>query len=125
LVEAPFTVLPTRGVIEGNGSVQLTLTFSPPEARSYASKLEVTCSSGEQSFGVQVSGSAASADVHLDTSLAALGATYITLTSQNKVLLHNRGDVPVRFSWKVREWRCCEVVEGRGSEERERERERE
>ena len=102
--DAPFGVSPAGGFIDGNGSVQLVASFTPPESRNYEANLTLTCGAGETPLTMVLSGGASSADVFLDTSLSSLGATYITLTSQNKVMLHNRGDVPVKFSWKVRWW---------------------
>ncbi len=98
-VDAPFTVSPKQGFVEGNSSTPLTVTFAPPEARNYETTLTLTYGSG-QTATVLLNGVAVSAEVHLDTSLAVMDPTYITLTSQSKVLLHNRSDQPVRFCWK-------------------------
>ncbi len=69
----------------------------------------VTYNGGESTCSVVLSGSSVSSEVHLDTSVAALGATYITLTSQSKVVLQNRSNMPVKFAWKVLGIRCSRV----------------
>ena len=74
----------------------------------------VTYSGGESSCSVVLSGSSVSSEVHLDTSVSALGATYITLTSQNKVVLQNRSNMPVKFAWKVRFYSAEVEVKVRG-----------
>ena len=81
------------------GVVPLVVADTTTEARNYEAVLSMSYGV-DQSAHVVLHGSAGSADVHLDTSLASLDATYITLTSQTRVVVRNNSDVPVNFSWK-------------------------
>ena len=101
--QAPFAASPAEGHVEAGATFQATVTFTPDEARDYASTLVVQCGGGggtaEEWMQVALRGSAENVNVHLSTHVLQLDPAYITLSTQSTLKLHNRSDVPVRFSW--------------------------
>ncbi len=96
----PFGVYPRHGFAGPDSSVQVTVLFTPPEARAYDGELTLEYESGQVAY-VQLSGAAENVNVHLSSQIMELDPAYISLSSQQTVKIYNRSDIPVRFSWKA------------------------
>jgi hydrocephalus-inducing protein len=96
----PFGVYPRHGYAGPDSSVQISVLFTPPEAREYTGELTLEYESGQVAY-VQLDGQAQNVNVHLSSQILDLDPAYISLTSQKTVKIYNRSDIPVRFSWKA------------------------
>ena len=99
-VPPPFSVSPQQGTVPVKGNLQVTLAFSPSSSRAFEGELRVGYDDGSAAF-VAVSGEGHDVDVALDSGLALLDATYISLRSETTVRLANRSEVPVHFDWRA------------------------
>jgi hypothetical protein len=96
----PFGVYPRHGYAGPDSSVQISVLFTPPEAREYTGELTLEYESGQIAY-VQLEGQAQNVNVHLSSQILDLDPAYISLTSQKTVKIYNRSDIPVKFSWKA------------------------
>ena len=96
----PFGVYPRHGYASPDSSVQVSVLFTPPEARAYEGELTLEYESGQVAY-VQLSGEAENVNVHLSSQILELDPAYISLASQRTVKLFNRSDIPIKFSWKA------------------------
>ena len=99
-VTEPFGVYPRHGYAGPDSSVQVSVLFTPPEARAYEGELTLEYESGQVAY-VQLSGEAENVNVHLSSQILELDPAYISLTSQRTVKIFNRSDIPVKFAWKA------------------------
>ena len=96
----PFGVYPRHGYAGPDSSVQVSVLFTPPEAREYTGELTLEYESGQVAY-VRLDGQAQNVNVHLSSQILDLDPAYISLTSQKTVKIYNRSDIPVKFSWKA------------------------
>ena len=96
----PFGVFPRHGFAGPDTSVQVSVLFTPPEAREYTGELTLEYESGQVAY-VRLDGMAQNVNVHLSSQILDLDPAYISLTSQKTIKIYNRSDIPVKFSWKA------------------------
>lgn len=112
--DAPFSVEPRTGTVGVEESCQIAVAFVPTEARDFGGELVVQYAGDGPTVFVDLRGSAENINVSLSVGQVKLAPAYITLTTQSRVKIYNRSDVPVKFEWRS--------LQRRESEEAERER---
>ena len=85
---APFHITPKIGHLDVNGSLQLTVAFTPPYAKQYTGDAKVTFSTGDVQQ-IHLTGQGSEVDVHLSTNMVELQRTFISLERQAYVKLIN------------------------------------
>lgn len=80
--------------------MQVNIDFTPTKIGDHTAELLLRYDTGEEVY-TQLYGSARDANVRLDRSSITMEDTYIGLSSQRSVTLHNRSDVVVHFEWKA------------------------
>lgn len=98
--DSPFSVTPSTATLEVNTCMQVDIGFTPSKIGDHTGELVLRYNSGEEVF-TQLYGSARDTNVRLDRSSITMEDTFIGLSSQRSVVLHNRSDVVVRFEWKA------------------------
>ena len=100
LFSSPFSVSPSTATLEVNACMQINIEFTPTKIGDHTAELLLRYNMGEEIY-TQLYGSARDANVRLDRSSIMMEDTYISLSSQRSVVLHNRSDVVVHFEWKA------------------------
>jgi len=98
--QSPFSVAPASATLAVNACVQISVDFDPKTAGDHAAELVVHYDTGETVY-TQLHGSANDVNVRLDRSSITLKDTFIGLSSQRSVTLHNRSGVVVHYQWKA------------------------
>lgn len=95
----PYTVAPTKAVVDVGQSVPVVVTFSAPTTGDFTRELRVryTDTGGAECF-VQLVGAGHDVEASLDTAEVLLPHTYVTLHSRATVALSNDSDTPLDFA---------------------------
>ena len=91
---------PSVATLDVNACMQINIEFTPAKTGDHAGELILRYNTGEEIY-TQLYGSARDANVRLDRSSITIEDTFIGLSSQRSVVLHNRSDVVVHFEWKA------------------------
>ena len=97
---SPFSVSPSVATLEVNACMQINVGFTPAKIGDHAGELVLRYDTEEEVY-TQLYGSARDVNVRLDRSSITMEDTFIGLSSQRLVVLHNRSDVVVHFKWKA------------------------
>ncbi|KAJ7406686.1 hydrocephalus-inducing protein [Willisornis vidua] len=98
--QSPFSVIPTMGTLDVGKSMQVTVEFHPLKTGHYSKSLVVHYITGEDAHTTLL-GKAVDLNIGLDKSSVKLEKTYLTLSSHDTVVIHNRSDSTTRFLWKT------------------------
>ncbi|XP_027541094.1 hydrocephalus-inducing protein homolog [Neopelma chrysocephalum] len=98
--QSPFSVIPTMGTLGIGDILQVTVEFHPLQTGGHSGSLVVHYDTGEDTH-TSLHGSAVNAHIRLDRNSVAVEKTYITLSNQSTVMIHNYSNVTARFQWKA------------------------
>ena len=98
-IEKPFSISPDHGILPVGENMQVSLDFQPLKCGEYKKELAISYDSSESVF-VSLYGSAQDVNVRLDKNSLRIEDTYITMSNQRTVTIHNRSDIIVHFEWK-------------------------
>nr|XP_051703218.1 hydrocephalus-inducing protein homolog isoform X2 [Oryctolagus cuniculus] len=96
----PFSVEPTVATVNVGESMQLEVEFEPQSVGNHSERLIVHYDTGEKVF-VSLYGAAMDLNIRLDKNFLTIEKTYITLSSQRTITIHNRSNIIAHFQWKV------------------------
>ncbi|XP_059006937.1 hydrocephalus-inducing protein homolog [Mustela lutreola] len=96
----PFSVEPSSGTLNVGESMQLEVDFEPQTAGSHSKRLIVHYDTGEKVF-LSLYGAAIDMNIRLDRNSLILEKTYISLSSQRIITIHNRSNIIAHFQWKI------------------------
>ncbi|XP_051024710.1 hydrocephalus-inducing protein homolog [Acomys russatus] len=98
--QRPFSIEPTDGILNVGESMQLEVDFEPQSVGNHKEKLIVTYDTGEMVF-VCLYGAAIDVNIRLDKNSLTLEKTYISLSNQRTITIHNRTNIIAHFQWKI------------------------
>ncbi|XP_058530078.1 hydrocephalus-inducing protein homolog isoform X1 [Ochotona princeps] len=98
--QRPFSVEPTVATLDVGESMQLEVEFEPQSVGNHSERLIVYYDTGEKVF-VSLYGAAVDLNIRLDKNSLIIEKTYISLSSQRTVTIHNRSNIIAHFQWKV------------------------
>ncbi|XP_010642750.1 hydrocephalus-inducing protein homolog isoform X4 [Fukomys damarensis] len=96
----PFSVEPTDGTLNAGESMQLEVNFEPQSMGDHSERLIVCYDTGEKVF-ISLYGAATDLNIRLDRNSMIIEKTYISLTSQRTIAIHNRSNIIAHFQWKT------------------------
>ncbi|XP_072277434.1 hydrocephalus-inducing protein homolog [Pyxicephalus adspersus] len=99
LTQRPFSVEPVSGTLDIGDSMQVTVEFQPLEVGDHRQDLLIHYDTGED-ICVGLYGTATDTNVRLDKNALTVEKTFLSLTSQKTVTIHNRSDIITHFQWK-------------------------
>ncbi|CAF0787663.1 unnamed protein product [Brachionus calyciflorus] len=97
--DEPFSVVPDHGILPIGENMQVNVYFNPQKCGEYKKELSINYDSSETIFA-QLYGSAQDVNVRLDKNSIHIGETYITMSNQRTISIHNRSKIRVHFQWK-------------------------
>ncbi|EDL92535.1 rCG51388, partial [Rattus norvegicus] len=97
---SPYSVEPTGGILNVGESMQLEVNFEPQTVGNHSGKLIVIYDTGEMVF-VCLYGAAIDVNIRLDKNSLIMERTYISLSNQRSITIHNRTNIIAHFQWKV------------------------
>ena len=95
----PFYISPDHGILPIGENMQVSIDFQPSKCGEYKKELVVSYDSSESVY-VFLYGSAQDVNVRLDKNSLRIEDTYITMSNQRTVTIHNRSDIIVHYEWK-------------------------
>ncbi|XP_050835037.1 hydrocephalus-inducing protein homolog [Serinus canaria] len=98
--QGPFSVNPSKGVLDVDDFMQVTVEFQPKKSGDYSESLVVHYDTGEETH-TSLHARAVDALIGLDRNTVTLEKTYITMSNRATVLIHNRSNITARFQWKA------------------------
>ncbi|NWR29398.1 HYDIN protein, partial [Tachuris rubrigastra] len=100
--ESPFTVSPATGVLDVGETMQVTVEYHPLETGDHSTSLVILLGfvPGEDTH-TRLLGQSVDLNIGLDKYSLELDKTYLTLTSQRTVVIHNRSNITAKFQWKT------------------------
>jgi hydrocephalus-inducing protein len=96
----PFSTSVLDGYLEVNAAMQVDVLFKPDRAEHYEKELILKYGDGVEAY-VTLTGSAENVNVAFSHRHLVMDDTYIALSTQNEIKIHNHSDVPVDFSWRA------------------------
>lgn len=90
---------PDHGILPIGENMQLTIEFQPLKCGDFKKDLVINYDSSESIY-VALHGAAQDINVRLDKNSLRIEDTYVTMSNQRTVTLHNRSDIIVHFEWK-------------------------
>ncbi|XP_077612463.1 hydrocephalus-inducing protein homolog [Crocuta crocuta] len=96
----PFSVEPSVGTLNVGESMQLEVDFEPQTVGNHSKRLIVHYDTGEKIF-LSLYGAAIDMNIRLDRNSLIIEKTYISLTSQRNITIHNRSNIIAHFQWKI------------------------
>ncbi|XP_054026269.1 hydrocephalus-inducing protein homolog [Dryobates pubescens] len=97
---SPFSAAPSGGALGAGAAVQLTVEFLPLQSGEHHGALTLHSDTGGD-LHTSLHGTAQEVNIRLDRSCLALGKTFLSLSQQGTVLIHNGSDVAAHFQWKA------------------------
>ncbi|NWT02943.1 HYDIN protein, partial [Mionectes macconnelli] len=97
--QSPFSVIPTMGTLGIGDTLQVTVEFHPLQTGDH-SKTPLCFVPGEDTH-TSLRGSAVNVHIRLERNSVTVEQTYITLSNQSTVRIHNHSNVTARFQWKA------------------------
>ena len=79
--------------------MQVTIEFQPLKCGDYSKELKICYDSNETIYS-KLYGVAQDSNVRLDKNSLRIEDTYITMTNQRTITIHNRSDIIVHYDWK-------------------------
>ncbi|NWU06802.1 HYDIN protein, partial [Cephalopterus ornatus] len=98
--QSPFSVIPTMGTLGIGDTLQVTVEFHPLQIGDHCASLVVHYGTGEDTH-TSLHGSAVNAHIRLDGNSVTVEKTYITLSNQSTLRIHNHSNVTACFQWKA------------------------
>ncbi|XP_074055255.1 hydrocephalus-inducing protein homolog isoform X3 [Macrotis lagotis] len=99
-IGSPFSIEPSVGTVNVGDTMQLAVDFEPLTLGDHGSKLIVNYDTGEK-VGVNLHGAGADMNIRLDKNSMTIEKTYISLSNQRSISIHNRSNIIAHFQWKV------------------------
>ncbi|XP_030894071.1 hydrocephalus-inducing protein homolog [Leptonychotes weddellii] len=96
----PFSVESPAGTLNVGESMQLEVEFEPQTVGSHSERLTVHYDTGEKVF-LSLYGAAIDMNIRLDRNSLIIEKTYISLSNQRTVTIHNRSNIIAHFQWKI------------------------
>ncbi|XP_044126636.1 hydrocephalus-inducing protein homolog [Bufo gargarizans] len=97
--QRPFHVEPVSGTLDVGNSMQVILEYQPTEVGDHKQELLIQYDTGED-VRVCLYGAAADVNLRLDKNSLTIEKTFLSLSNQRTVTIHNRSDVIAHFQWK-------------------------
>ncbi|XP_061876014.1 hydrocephalus-inducing protein homolog [Colius striatus] len=98
--QSPFSVDCSFGTLGIGDSMQVTVEFHPLQTGGHSGSLMVHYDTGED-IQTSLCGVAVDVNIGLERSCLMFDKTYLTLSHQRSVVIHNRSEVTARFQWKA------------------------
>ncbi|XP_055993028.1 hydrocephalus-inducing protein homolog [Sorex fumeus] len=98
--QRPFSIQPPVGTLRVGESMQMEVQFEPQTVGNHSQKLIVCYDTGEEVF-VSLYGAAIDMNIRLDKNSLIIEKTYISLTNQRIITIHNRSKIIAHFQWKI------------------------
>ncbi|XP_039242730.1 LOW QUALITY PROTEIN: hydrocephalus-inducing protein-like, partial [Pipra filicauda] len=99
--ESPFTVSPATGTLDIGEAMQVTVEYHPREIGHHSTSLAVHCDIVDEDTHTRLHGKAKDFNIGLEKYSLEFDKTYLTLSSQRTMLIHNRTNITARFQWKA------------------------
>ncbi|XP_076989079.1 hydrocephalus-inducing protein homolog isoform X4 [Tamandua tetradactyla] len=96
----PFSVEPSVGTLNVGETMQLEVEFEPQTVGNHSERLIVDYDTGEKVF-ISLYGAAIDLNIRLDKNSLIIEKTYISLSSQRTITIHNRSNIIAHFQWKI------------------------
>ncbi|XP_065674972.1 hydrocephalus-inducing protein homolog isoform X4 [Hydra vulgaris] len=100
LADKPFFLQPDNGVLEVSQSMQIHVKVNPQINGSFNKSLIVHYDTGEDVY-ISMFVDAEDINIRLDKNTIKLENTYITSSSRRSLMLFNRSEFVINFSWKT------------------------
>lgn len=98
--QPPFSTSILDGYLEVGGSMQIDVLFKPDRVENYERELQLIYGNRIEAW-VLLRGIAENVEVAFSQSRISMNDTFIALSTQTTVMIHNHSDVPVDFSWRA------------------------
>ncbi|XP_068943597.1 hydrocephalus-inducing protein homolog [Petaurus breviceps papuanus] len=99
-IRSPFSAEPCVGTVSVKDTMQMTVDFEPLVLGDHSEKLIVNYDTGEK-VCVSLYGAGADMNIRLDKNSLTIEKTYISLSNQRNIIIHNRSNIIAHFQWKV------------------------
>uniref|UniRef100_G3VZI4 HYDIN axonemal central pair apparatus protein n=1 Tax=Sarcophilus harrisii TaxID=9305 RepID=G3VZI4_SARHA len=99
-IRSPFSIEPSVGIVRVGDTMQLAVDFEPLLLGDHSEKLIVNYDTGEK-VCVSLYGAGADMNIRLDKNSLIIEKTYISLSNQRNIIIHNRSNIIAHFQWKV------------------------
>jgi hydrocephalus-inducing protein len=96
----PFSTSILDGYLEVGASMQVDVLFKPDRVQQYEGELVLAYGDGIEAY-VSLHGSAENVEIAFSESRVVMNDTFIALSTQSTIMVHNHSDVPVDFSWRA------------------------
>ncbi len=90
---------PDHGILPIGENMQVTIEFQPLKCGDFFKELKICYDSNETIYS-KLYGVAQDVNVRLDKNSLRIEDTYITMTNQRTITIHNRSDIIVHYEWK-------------------------
>ncbi|XP_029646623.2 hydrocephalus-inducing protein-like [Octopus sinensis] len=94
----PFSVSPVHGTVAVNANSQVDIEFYPTEVGNHHGQLYLRYDTGEVLF-IELHAVAQDINIRLDRNSVRIENTFISLTNQRSVFIHNRTNVVAKYKW--------------------------
>ncbi|NXK09844.1 HYDIN protein, partial [Herpetotheres cachinnans] len=98
--QSPFSADPSVGTLGVGDAMQVTVDFHPLKTGDHSRPLIVHYDTGED-IHTSLYGAAVDVNIRLDRNSLTVEKTYITLSNQRSVVIHNRSEIIAHFQWKA------------------------
>ncbi|CAK8990089.1 unnamed protein product [Durusdinium trenchii] len=99
-VPPPFSTSIQDGYLEVGEIMQVDVVFRPDKAEPYEREMVVIYGDGIEAY-VSLRGRAENVNVTFSASQLQLEDTFIALSTQKTIVIHNNSEIPVDFSWRA------------------------
>lgn len=99
-VPPPFSTSIQDGYLEVGEIMQVDVVFRPDKAEAYEREMLIIYGDGVETY-VSLYGRAENVNVTFSASQLQLEDTFIALSTQKTILIHNNSEIPVDFSWRA------------------------
>ncbi|XP_072492710.1 hydrocephalus-inducing protein homolog isoform X2 [Notamacropus eugenii] len=99
-IGSPFSAEPCVGTVSVGDTMQMAVDFEPLVLGDHSEKLIVNYDTGEK-VCVSLYGAGADMNIRLDKNSLTIEKTYISLSNQRNIIIHNRSNIIAHFQWKV------------------------
>lgn len=99
-VPAPFSSSIQDGYLEVGEIMQVDVVFRPDKAEPYEREMLIIYGDGVETY-VTLRGRAENVNVTFSATQLQLEDTFIALSTQKTIVIHNNSEIPVDFSWRA------------------------
>jgi hydrocephalus-inducing protein len=92
-------VSPDHGILPIGESMQVTVDFQPMKCDEFKKDLMINYDSNETVY-VNLYGASQDINIRLDKNSLRIEDTYITMSNQRTISIHNRSDIILHYEWK-------------------------